>query len=403
MGEGGERPDPETVRRMAAERKSDFEIAAAMRVRVGVVTECRLANGIPSGRSAVPVTEIDPDEVRQLVSEGMVAARIADVLGCSWGRVANDQRGHGISPSLYEEVRRLVADGLSSKEIAQKLGAKWRQVVRCRQELGIRGRGKPGSRPRIPPARLRELIASGLHDAQIAAETGYAASTVAMYRRRLGVRNPPRPDIDIDPDTIRPMIAAGKTVGQIAVALNCSCQSVRRCDRQHKLFDESKKPTLDLARLLELTATGLTTAQIAAEMGTTKSVVLRHRRRFGVPSALPAGHMPEDVRESVRLKHLQTKRRHREQRAAAFGLPEWVDSDQLRVLLILAGGPQTLRSFKSRVGGSCRMQELIDGGLVSVVRPADVGRNGLSKVAMLTLKAMNMLASAGEEASGVEE
>lgn len=158
---GGPNIDPEQVKRLHAEVRSDAQISQLLKVsRQGVLkVRARLGLAAWSKSALAQAQEAQEAQVRAMLEKGDSYDRIAEVQGLNAVIVGNMAKGRGSErtlgcPRKYDPAAILDAHsaGLTSKQIAERIGC---SDSRVRQVLREAQRRPHAVRPKAPPVRIR--------------------------------------------------------------------------------------------------------------------------------------------------------------------------------------------------------------------------------------------------------
>lgn len=318
-------------------------------------------------------TKVEDEALRALVAEGLTLRQIAARAGVGYDTVRRRIRALGlVSPAIPpfqpkatdEELLALRLAGLWPSQIAARTGltpsgVKYR--LRALERRGVPVPPPAGPRPnpwrRVSDEQLLALVRGGLRQAEMAARVGLSQTGVERRLRALrrrGLLPPARPGTQpkkLDDETLRTLIAEGRTLRQIAARTGLGYETVRHRVRTLGLVSPAAAPfqlkAMD-AELLAFRSAGLWSSEIAARTGLTVGGVnyrLRALRRRGVAVPPPAGPVPHAGRRvsDERLLALAQGGLRISKIAAQVGIAIQSVSARLRALrrrgLLPPGGP----------------------------------------------------------------
>lgn len=331
--------------------------------------------------------------VRLYVEEHLTTGQIADIAGMSSGTVWSRLRDAGVTfrqrgnpPKLDpEDLRRWYVDeGQSTLEIAKRTGMSTSGVTAAMERAGIARRPLEAAELPIDDDQLARLyVDERLDDDDIASTYGVAPWTVRRRLRAAGIRRPngappggdvPMPTAD---ELRRHYNTEGQTLAQIAAHYGVPQPTVRRwleiahIPRRARPASSGQRPDespqLTRAALWDSYVTqGRTAAEIAAELGVTKNIVITalHAQRIPVRPSGPSTREPivlldalysdPDVRAVLNRHHIPI-------RPQAGALRErWPSSAEL--------DEDTLRELYLDIGLSAAQISLLTGVDVAGVR-----------------------------------
>jgi len=242
----GQDPDPELVRRMFGEGRTELEIAAAMKISRARLAAALTELGVDRGRRVRRVCPVGDADLRVLREQGATVAGLARRFSVAKVTVQRWLAGAGLllpDPAVDVDAlsRLYVEQGRTLREVAAMLG-----LPRARVEVALAVAGKParrrterqpsGRRPDVTDEMLRELYSRPEVTVRVLVER-FGVSEDYLRRRlhALGLTRRPGTFAPRLPSPTRKGLAdraptlyqQGWTLKQIAEQLGTSVSTVR--------------------------------------------------------------------------------------------------------------------------------------------------------------------------------
>lgn len=286
--------------------------------------------------------EIDVDELRQLVADGVKTQDIADMFGCSRATIQKRMHANGIKydmPKLdvsKETLASLVADGLSDEEIGKRYSVAAATVKSKRERYGI----YVARHVDVSEDDFKRLAISHT-DKETAEILGCSKSWVEQKRAEYGIRKASPAKEPVDRSKVAMMLDAGYCKTEIAKALGYSSSTISRIGRELGYCYEHIDDNV-LRRYIE---DGLSDAQISDATGFSAGVIQAHRLKMGIKRNVSRLPSDDEIRRMITEEHLSDAEmaarygvsedtiRHRRCEAGIKKEPVSIDSDHLKQLV----------------------------------------------------------------------
>ena len=136
--------------------------------------------------------------------------------------------------------------------------------------------------------RVAALAAQRLTSTKIAAEVGMHADNVRKLCQRYGIKlnRVPVNKVELsDPDIVdrvREAVLSGMSTAEICATVGISTSALLRIRLEYKIASPREARVLSRNQVARLMQRGMSTIEIAAELGTTRDRVAKAQRRFGL-------------------------------------------------------------------------------------------------------------------------
>lgn len=245
--------------------------------------------------------DINLDELRRLVADGMRMQDIADMFGCSRATIQKRMHENDIKYDLprldidKETLASLVANGLSDKEIGRRYSVTAATVRSSRGRYGI----ILARHVNVSEDDFRKLTATHT-DKEVADILGCSKSWVEHKRAEYGIRKAPPAKGPVDREKVVSMLEKGCSKIEVAKALGYSEGTISRVGRELGYCYEF----VDDYEVRECLDAGMSDAQIAEKTGFSEYTIQEHRLAMGIKRNRIKAPSCEEVKRLIVNEHL---------------------------------------------------------------------------------------------------